>query len=345
MAVSAATAARRGLLVRSAAAVEAAARIRIVAFDKTGTLTTGVFEMTAAQGPGKAGADEAVVARAIGAAASVEAASEHPLAAGFEAAARARGLSPAKCEGFRARSGRGVEGTVGGVRVLVGSPALMREEGLDLAAWEPGIASLEGRGDTAVMCAADRELLALFAFADRVRPEAAEVVASLKARHTGVALLTGDHAAAARRVADAAGITEVYAGLTPEAKLARIAAWRTEGIPVAFVGDGLNDAPALAAADAGVALQTGTELAIGSASLALLGGSLRPVAYLNPWARATVRVLWQNYAWAFVFNLAALPAAASGTLSPGMGAMAMGASSLAVIGNALRLRWAPRPRG
>jgi len=222
----------------------------------------------------------------------------------------------------------------------------MREEGLDLSAWEARIGSLEARGDTAVLCAADGRVLALFGFADRIRPEAAEVVAALKARGTRVALLTGDNDAAARGVADAAGIDEVHAGLTPEAKLARIAAWRAEGIPVAFVGDGLNDAPALAAAEAGVALQTGTELAIGSASLALLGGSLRPVAYMRPWARATVRILRQNYAWAFVFNLAALPAAALGTLSPEMGAMAMGASSLAVIGNALRLRWTPlRPRG
>ncbi|MEK7476542.1 MAG: cation-translocating P-type ATPase [Candidatus Coatesbacteria bacterium] len=340
MAVSVAAAARRGLLVRSAAAMEAAARVRLVAFDKTGTLTSGVFELTASKA-----ADEGAASNALRLAASVEAASEHPLAAAFEAAARLRGLAVPACEDFRARAGRGVEGRVEGARVLVGSPALLREEGLDLAPWEATLRGLEAGGDTVVLAAADGKVLGVFGFADRIRPEAAEVVGALRARSTRVVLLTGDHEAAAKRVALSVGIDEVHAGLTPDAKLARISAWRTEGLPVAFVGDGLNDAPALAAADAGVALQTGTELAIGSASFALLGGSLAPLAILLPWARATLRVLRQNYVWAFVFNLAALPAAALGVLSSGWGALAMAASSLAVIGNALRLRWVPAPRG
>jgi Cu+-exporting ATPase len=340
LAVAVAAAARGGMIVRSAAAVEAAARVRLLAFDKTGTLTSGLFELTQAEGE-----NDETVARGLRLAASVEGASEHPLASGFEAAARARRIEPAACEGFRARSGRGVEGLVENARVLVGSASLMREEGIDLSAWETRIAAIEARGDTVVICAADREVLAVFAFADRVRPEAAGVVRAVKSRNVRVAILTGDHEAAAQRVAVAVGIDEVYYGLSPEAKLARIAAWRAEKLGVAFVGDGLNDAPALAAADAGIALQTGTELAIGSASLALLGGSLQPLAGLLPWARATMRVLYQNYAWAFVFNIVALPAAALGTLSPGMGAFAMAASSLVVIGNALRLRWeAPDPR-
>jgi len=340
LAVSVAAAARRGLLVRSAGAMEAAARIRLVAFDKTGTLTTGSFELTSAEA-----ADDAAAGRALALAAAVEAASEHPIAAAVEAAARQRGASPAACDGFLARSGRGVEGKVEGLRVLVGSRTLLQEDGLDLAPWEERIGVLEGRGDTVVLVAADGVVLAAFGFADRVRPEAAGVVAALKSRHVRVALLTGDHAAAAARAAAAVGIEEVRAGLDPAAKLAVVKEWQAGGLSVAFVGDGLNDAPALAAADVGIALQTSTELAIGSASLALLGGSLHPLTGLVPWARATLRVLWQNYAWAFAFNVAALPAAAFGLLSPGMGALAMAASSLAVIGNALRLRWVLAHRG
>lgn len=168
------------------------------------------------------------------------------------------------------------------------------------------------------------------------------MIEALKAQGVRTALITGDHERAAKNVAAALGVDMVRAGILPEQKMEQIVKWQTDGYRVAMVGDGLNDAPALAKAHLGIALQTGTELAIGSAEVALLGGRLTPLVGLITLARQTSRVLVQNYVWAFVFNVVALPLAALGRLAPAWGALAMVASSLAVIGNSLRLK---SPRG
>ncbi len=187
-----------------------------------------------------------------------------------------------------------------------------------------------------------RQVAAVFALADSLKPEARTVIEALKAQGVRTALITGDHERAAKNVAAALGVDMVRAGILPEQKMEQIVKWQTDGYRVAMVGDGLNDAPALAKAHLGIALQTGTELAIGSAEVALLGGRLTPLVGLITLARQTSRVLVQNYVWAFVFNVVALPLAALGRLAPAWGALAMVASSLAVIGNSLRLK---SPRG
>jgi Cu+-exporting ATPase len=199
------------------------------------------------------------------------------------------------------------------------------------------LAEMQERGLTTILCSSDGTLLAVFGLADSLRPDANAVIAGLRAQGIRTVMLTGDQGATANRVAAALGLDEVHAGILPEEKLALIGRWQAEGSRVAMVGDGLNDAPALAKADVGIALTAGTELAMESAGVALLGHRLQPLAELVPRARRTWRVLWQNYAFAFAFNLSILPLAAFGRLSPGVAALAMAASSLAVIGNSLRL--------
>jgi Cu+-exporting ATPase len=325
-------AAKDGLLVKSAAVMEKAKDLTLVAFDKTGTLSQGVFEI--AEVRAAPGADPRA---ALALAAAVEASSEHPVAAAFEAKAGGEGLKPPLAEGFQALSGRGVTAVVGGRDVVVGSPRLMEERSVNAESLERDISDMRGRGLTVVVCAADGHALAAFGLADRLRPEARDIVDRLRARGIRTALLTGDGGVAADAAARILGIDEVHAGILPEQKLALIGKWQAEGHKVAMVGDGLNDAPALAKADVGIALTAGTELAVESAGVALLGHRLAPLSDLVPRARRTFRVIAENYAWAFLFNLVALPLAALGKLSPGTAAFAMAASSLVVIGNSLRL--------
>ncbi len=333
LAVGLGRAARMGLLVKDAAAIETAAQLDTIAFDKTGTLTTGAFTVTSVSAAGPEDGD-----RALAAAAALEVQSDHPLAAAIETSARSRGLAIATAEGVRARGGRGIEGTVGGRRVLAGSPALLAEDGIALDALAGRAASLTAAGDTVIAIAVDGRAVAVVGAADGPRAGAASVITALSRQGLSTLVLSGDHATAADRAARALGITESRGGLTPADKLAALVTWRTEGRRVAFVGDGINDAPALAAAGAGIALQTGTELAADAASFVLLGGRLEPLAILVPWARAVRRIIRQNYVWAFGFNLVALPAAALGLLQPGLAAALMATSSLAVILNSLRLR-------
>jgi Cu+-exporting ATPase len=332
LAVALGRAAKGGLLVKSATVMELARSLTIVAFDKTGTLTQGLFEI--AEIRTVPGADSRV---ALALAAAVEARSEHPAAAAFEKKTRAEGTEYAPAGDFRAMSGRGVTGTVDGKHVLVGSPRLLREQGVDTGLLDRELAEMQERGLTTILCSSDGTLLAVFGLADSLRPDANAVIAGLRAQGIRTVMLTGDQGATANRVAAALGLDEVHAGILPEEKLALIGRWQAEGSRVAMVGDGLNDAPALAKADVGIALTAGTELAMESAGVALLGHRLQPLAELVPRARRTWRVLWQNYAFAFAFNLSILPLAAFGRLSPGVAALAMAASSLAVIGNSLRL--------
>ena len=320
-----------GILVRGAHALEAAQRIRGVVLDKTGTLTTGV--MTVQQVIAADGTDEKQALRLAGA---VEDASEHPIG---QAIARfaASELSPVPdVTGFQALPGAGVRGVVEGREVTVGGLRLLGELGLTV----PGTlhdAAAAGNGQTAVLVGWDGAARAALVVADQIRPGSAAAVARIRRLGLRPFLLTGDHPASAHAVAAQAGIDpgDVFAQARPQEKVAVIRRLQAGGMPVAFAGDGVNDAAALAQADLGMAIGTGADAAIGAADLTLTGGDAAGAIQL---ARATGAVIRQNLAWAFGYNLLAIPAAALGYLNPLFAGIAMSASSLIVVGNSLRLR-------
>lgn len=330
-------AARAGILIRDAEALERAGHITLVAFDKTGTLTEGRPRLAAlhpAPGQDRAGA--------LAAAARLQAGSEHPLA---RAVLEQAGGTPAPAEAFRALPGRGVEGVVDGQRLLLGSNRLLAESG---AAPGPLAAEAEaaaGRGETLswLIRPEPPEALALLAFADTPRESAGAAVAALAAQGVGTAMLSGDGPAAARAVAQGLGIAEVAAEVLPAQKAERVAAWQREGRRVAMVGDGVNDAAALATADLGIAMGSGTDAAIAAAHVTLLRPDPALVPATLSITRATLAKIRQNLAWAFGFNTLGIPLAAFGLLSPALAGAAMAFSSVAVLGNALLLRrWKAR---
>ena len=355
-------AARLGVLVRDPAALETAARLDVLVVDKTGTLTVGEplveglelvdTDVVAAGGDEAAGgtagpgsvtddpAHKAALADALGAAAAVEVASGHPLAGAVRSEARRRGvkLPDLKPDSLEVGGG-GVAGVLqDGRRVVVGSPEHLQQRALDIDAARPAIERFEKRGwSVAVVAVAGRERLVL-GIADRIRPTSTRAVRILQ--HLGVRpiMSTGDHAAAARTIGALAGIDEQHARESPEAKADRVRALQAEGHVVGMAGDGTNDAPALAAADVGMAVGGATDLARSSAPLVLVRGDLARCTVAIELSRATLRIIRQNLALAFAYNLVALPLAATGNVSPPFAAAAMSMSSLAVVLNALRLR-------
>jgi P-type Cu+ transporter len=325
-------AARAGILLRDADAIERGHAATLVAFDKTGTLTEGR--------PVLAGLHEAEPG-ALALAAALQAGSEHPLA---RAVLAAHGGPTAPVQGFRALPGRGVRGEVAGRSLQLGSPRLLAESGA-APAFTAEATEHEATGRTLAWLVEGERVLALLAFEDAVKPGAAEAVARLHAMGLRVAMLSGDAPAAAQGVAARLGIAHVEAGLLPADKSARVAAWQEEGLKVAMVGDGVNDAPAVAAADLGIAMGSGTDAAIAAAGITLLHGDPRLVPAALEVARATRRKIRQNLFWAFFYNSAGLPLAAFGFLSPALAGAAMAASSVSVLGNALLLaRWRPQER-
>ncbi|APT58709.1 copper-translocating P-type ATPase [Roseomonas gilardii] len=334
-------AARAGILLRDAEAIERARGLSVVAFDKTGTLTEGRPRLAALVPVAGVTREEA-----LRLAARLQVGSEHPLARAVLAEA---GGTPRPAESFRALPGRGVEGVAEGRHLRLGSDRLLPEGGAPEAlaaasaeqarqgysqSWlvESTPASTPGGG----------RVLALLGFEDAPRAGAAEAVARLQAMGLRTAMLSGDNEAAATAAARRFGIDDVAARLLPEDKAARLAAWHAEGRRVAMVGDGVNDAPALAAADLGIAMGGGTDAAFAAAHLALLRPDPRLVPAALSVLHATWRTIAQNLGWAFAFNTLAIPAAALGGLSPALAGGAMALSSLTVLGNALRLtRWKP----
>ncbi|MCX8132558.1 MAG: heavy metal translocating P-type ATPase [Roseococcus sp.] len=322
-------AARAGILLRDAEAIERGHGVSVVAFDKTGTLTEGRPALAALHA-----AEEG----ALGLAAALQQHSEHPLA---RAVLAAHGAPPPPVEGFRALPGRGVTGVVAGRPLWLGNRRLMQEQGAG-EAFAAEAAAEEAQGRTLAWLGERGRVLALLAFEDAPRPGAAEAVARLSAMGLQVAMLSGDSPAAARAAAARLGIAEVAAGLLPEEKSAWIADRRAAGARVAMVGDGVNDAPALASADLGIAMGQGTEAAIAAAGITLLRPDPALVPAALAVARATRRKIRQNLFWAFAYNAAGLPLAAFGLLSPALAGAAMAASSVSVLGNALLLaRWRP----
>lgn len=329
-------AARAGILIRDAEAIERGQSITLVAFDKTGTLTEGKPRLA-----GLYPAAGTTPADALALAAALQAGSEHPLARAV-LAAQVAAVPPA--EAFRALPGRGVQGVVSGRALALGSPRLLAESGADpgpLAA-QAVLESAQGRGLAWLLASDEPAVLALLAFEDAPKPSAAAAVAALRGMGLEVAMLSGDSEAACAALATPLGITQVAAQTLPADKAAAIGAWQAQGQRVAMVGDGVNDAPALAAADLGIAMGGGTDIAIAAAGLTLMRGDPALVADALDITRRTGRKLKENLAWAFAYNLVGLPLAAAGLLSPPLAGAAMALSSISVLANALLLtRWRP----
>ncbi len=340
IAVGTARGAELGILFKGGEALEAAARLDRALFDKTGTLTEGRPRVTSVVALG--GADSARVLRR---AAAVEQKSEHPLARALVAEAAARDLVLPRCEEFVASIGAGVEGRVGGALVRVGTARWFAAVGLDTSAAEPEAARLAEGGVTPVLVAFDRSVVGVIGLADTLRADAAATIAALRARGVEPAILTGDRAATAARVARELGIDEVHAELSPAAKAALVHESRAAGRHVAMIGDGVNDAEALASAHIGIALGSGTDIALAASDVALLGGGLEALVRALDLARATLRTIRRNLLWASIYNVVGIPIAAGvlepwtgWSLSPMFASLAMSLSSVSVLMSSLSLR-------
>lgn len=338
--VAAGRAAEHGLLFRNAAAIEIAARVDTVAFDKTGTLTEGrprLLSTITAAGI-EAGA-------ALRLAASAEQHSEHPLARALVAAAAQSGLSLSEPSGFENLAGSGIRAELGGQRLQIGKAEWLKEEGIDVDELLAGQAAAVAPGSSFVALALDGQPAALFLLSDTLKPGAGQSLQALGALGLRVLMLTGDNAASAGAIAKQAGLHDFRAGLSPADKAAAIAELRAEGRKVAMAGDGINDAPALATADLGIAMGSGTDVALEAAQAALIRNDLQAVAAGLRLARATMAVIRQNLFFAFIYNVILIPLAAGAlvsslgiSLSPVWASLAMAMSSVSVLSNSLRLR-------
>jgi Cu+-exporting ATPase len=345
MSVIAATgrAAQQGVLFRDAAAIEGMRKVDTLIVDKTGTLTEG-----------KPGFDRIVAApgvseqEVLAVAASIDQGSEHPLAHAIVAEARRRGLALAKPDAFESASGIGVRGALGGQPVALGNTALMEMEQVDWRVLEQQAEALRGEGASVIWLARGGRLLGLIAVSDPIKPSTPEALATLRAAGLAVIMATGDGLTTALSVAGRLGIGEVYGEVKPREKLALVERLQQQGKVVAMAGDGINDAPALAKADVGIAMGTGTDVAISSAHLTLVKGDLRAIATARQISVDAVRNMRQNLGFAFVYNALGIPIAAGllypftgQLLSPMIAALAMSLSSVSVISNALRLSARP----
>jgi Cu+-exporting ATPase len=340
-------AARSGILIKDAGALERAHATTIIVFDKTGTLTEGKPQLT-----GLTPAPGIEAAEALRLAAGLQAGSEHPLARAVLDAARAQALTPPNAKNSRALPGQGMAGEVEGQELHLGHEGLMAELGVDITPLAEAAATARQQGHSQSWLAvrdgegAQWHLLALLSFADEPKPSAAAAIAALKAQGLRCVMLTGDHEAAARAVGDRLGLDEVVARLLPDQKAAAVARLRGAGGTVAMVGDGINDAPALAAAEIGFAMATGTQVAMETAGITLMRGDPLLVADSIAISRRTWAKIRQNLFWAFAYNVVGIPLAALGLLNPMIAGAAMAFSSVSVVGNALLLRrWRPRAGG
>jgi Cu+-exporting ATPase len=334
--------AQAGVLFRSATALEALEQVDTLVLDKTGTLTTGRPEVVTVL-PVEGVADGELLRFA----ASLEQSSEHPVAAAIVRLAQKRGLRLGRSYGFEARPGAGAIGVVQLRRVVVGNEALLESEGIAAGALRAEAEHLRAEGQTAVFVAIDGEPMGLLGVADPLKPEAWETVRQLRQAGLELVVLSGDHVASARAVAAQAGIDTVHGGIDPGGKAEFIRQLRAAGKKVAMAGDGINDAPALAAADVGIAMGAGTDIAKHTAGLTLVSGDLRGLPRALRLSEATMDNVRQNLWLAFGYNALGVPLAAGVLfpflgllLTPAVAAAAMSVSSVSVIGNALRLRHA-----
>jgi P-type Cu+ transporter len=332
--------ARAGILIRSAEALETACKLDTIVLDKTGTVTAGRPALIDVRAAAPWGDDNLL--RLV---ATAEADSEHPLGAAIVAGARERGLTLRTASGFGSVTGKGVQATVDGRTVLVGNAALLAESGIDTTVLDAAAAELSEQGKTPVLAAVDGEPAGVLAVADPVKDDSAAAISALRRLGVEVVMLTGDNARTAAAIARQTGIGRVLAEVLPEHKAAEVRRLQAEGRKVGMVGDGINDAPALAAADVGLAIGTGTDVAIEAADVTLISGSLAGVVTAVSLSRATMRNIRQNLFFALAYNGIGIPIAAGILypflgirLSPIIAAAAMALSSLSVVGNANRLR-------
>ena len=332
--------AQAGVLIKDAEALERMAGVDTLIVDKTGTLTMGKPVLTDTVVLGTADA-----ATILTLAAALEKGSEHPLAEAIVAGAAAKGLAIGDTVGFEAVTGKGVRGTVSGRTVALGNAAMMQDMGLPTTSAEAAADKLRADGKTAMFLAVDGSLVGIIAVADPVKPTAAEAITALHAVGLRIIMATGDNERTARAIAASLGIDEVRAGVLPEDKKKLIEQLRAQGHKIAMAGDGVNDAPALAAADVGIAMGTGADVAVESAGITLLGGDLLGIVRARKLAKATLRNIKQNLFFAFAYNAIGVPVAAGALyptfgllLSPMIAAAAMSLSSVSVITNALRLK-------
>ncbi len=332
--------AQSGVLIKNAEALERLEKVDTLVLDKTGTLTEGKPKVVALR-PAPGFSEEMLLTLA----ASLERMSEHPLAAAIVGAAADRGLALAKVEGFESVAGKGAAATVDGRKVVLGNGMMMQAAHVDVSALERAVDELRRDGATVIFAAIDGKAAGVIAIADPIKATTPDAVRALRQAGVRVVMLTGDNRATAEAVARKLGIDEVEAEVLPQDKGKVVERLRKEGRVVAMAGDGVNDAPALAAADVGIAMGGGTDVAIESASVTLLGGDLRGVAAARRLSQATMRNIRQNLLFAFIYNAAGVPIAAGAlypvfglVLSPVVAAAAMALSSVSVVANALRLR-------
>lgn len=329
-------AARAGILIKDVEALERAHRVDTVIFDKTGTLTEGhpaVVDYTIVDG---------VEADVIALAASVQSGSEHPLAKAFLSLAEQKNAQPFSVSAFLSVTGRGVTGVVNSHTIHLGNASFMQEAGVDTSSYTTRVADWEDDARTVIFMTVDSTVAALFALADPVRAEAASAVSGLTRLGIEAHLLSGDAQSVADAVAKTVGLKHARGGVRPDEKAAAVDEFHADNHVVAMVGDGINDAPALAAADVGVAMGTGTDVAMETAAITLMRPDPRLVAGAFSISRATWRKIQQNLFWAFIYNVVGIPLAALGYLSPAVAGAAMAASSVSVVTNALLLRrWRP----
>ena len=325
--------AEAGILFRSSEALERAGKTTAILLDKTGTVTSGqptVSEVIAAPG-----SDAATVLRYS---ASVEAVSEHPLALAVLNEAKAQGIAPLPLEDFEAIPGRGISAAIDGADILVGSPRFISERDIDISPLAADIARAQNQGQTVVLLTIDETLAGAIAIGDTVKPSSKAVVKALRDRGLDIALVTGDNRQTAEAIASEVGVERVMAEVLPADKAGAVKQLQSEGAVVAMVGDGINDAPALAQADIGFAIGGGTDIAIEAGDITLVGGDLKALVGALELSKATLRTIHQNLFWAFIYNIVLIPVAMLGGLIPMFAAAAMAFSSVFVVSNSLRLR-------
>ncbi len=325
--------AEMGILFKNSESLESARGLQVIALDKTGTITKGEPSITDII-PLDGGEANALLRLA----AAAERSSEHPLGQAIVKAAQERGMTLGQPESFTAESGRGIQAVVEGKTVLIGSPRFIREQGHALDAYQGQIEALQNKARTVVLVVVDGILSGLLGIADTVKDGSREAIATLRDLGLEVVMITGDNERTAQAIAHEVGVTRVIADVLPQQKVDTIKQLQAEGKKTAMVGDGINDAPALAQADVGIAIGTGTDIAMEASDITLVSGDLRAVARAIQLSKATMRTIYQNLFWAFIYNIILIPVAISGSLVPMLAAGAMAFSSVFVVSNSLRLR-------